>query len=230
MFDTNIVVVGNVLTAPEWRRTTNTNSLVANFRVASTARRLDRETGRWVDGNSLRVRVNCWRRLAEGVGVVGHGRRSGRGGRAALHPGLDRREGQPAHHVRDGGRRRSATTWPGAGAEVLPQPRRPAATSAIETAEADGQVRGEAAMPVAEDEAPAVYGDGLLDDERADVRGRPDASAPVRPARRSIEPFDTTMVIPVGDARPDPADPSRCGRPRAGAESDAVPAPESGSG
>ena len=67
MFDTNIVIVGNVLTAPEWRRTTNTNTLVANFRVASTARRLDRETGRWVDGNSLRVRVNCWRKLAEGV-------------------------------------------------------------------------------------------------------------------------------------------------------------------
>ena len=67
MFDTNIVIVGNVLTAPEWRRTTNTNTLVANFRVASTSRRLDRENSRWVDGNSLRVRVNCWRKLAEGV-------------------------------------------------------------------------------------------------------------------------------------------------------------------
>jgi single-strand DNA-binding protein len=67
VFDTNIVIVGNVLTAPEWRRTTNTNSLVANFKVASTARKLDKDTGRWVDGNSLRVRVNCWRKLAEGV-------------------------------------------------------------------------------------------------------------------------------------------------------------------
>ena len=35
--------------------------------MASTARRLDRANGDWVDGNSLRVRVNCWRRLAEGV-------------------------------------------------------------------------------------------------------------------------------------------------------------------
>ncbi len=66
MFETNIVIVGNVLTAPEWRRTAK-GTLVTNFRVASTARRLDRETGRWVDGDSLRVRVTCWRRLAEGV-------------------------------------------------------------------------------------------------------------------------------------------------------------------
>jgi single-strand DNA-binding protein len=67
MFDTYVTVVGNVLTAPEWRRTTNTNTLVTTFRVASTARRLDRENNRWVDGNSLRVRVTCWRRLAENV-------------------------------------------------------------------------------------------------------------------------------------------------------------------
>jgi single-strand DNA-binding protein len=68
MYDTYVTIVGNVLTAPEWRRTKNTGSLVAHFKVASTARRLDRESGQWVDGNSLRVRVNCWRRLAEGVG------------------------------------------------------------------------------------------------------------------------------------------------------------------
>ena len=67
MFDTYVTIVGNVLTAPEWRRTTQSNTLVANFKVASTARRLDRDSGRWVDGNSLRVRVNCWRKLAEGV-------------------------------------------------------------------------------------------------------------------------------------------------------------------
>jgi single-strand DNA-binding protein len=67
MFDTYVTVVGNVLTAPEWRRTTNTGTLVAKFKVASTARRLDRENDRWIDGNSLRVRVTCWRKLAEGV-------------------------------------------------------------------------------------------------------------------------------------------------------------------
>ncbi|MBW6432188.1 single-stranded DNA-binding protein [Actinoplanes hulinensis] len=67
MFETNIVIVGNVLTAPEWRRVGDSNRLVTNFRLASTARRYDRETGRWTDGNSLRVRVTAWRRLAEGV-------------------------------------------------------------------------------------------------------------------------------------------------------------------
>ncbi|MDM4720425.1 single-stranded DNA-binding protein [Micromonospora sp. WMMA1363] len=67
MFDTYVTIVGNVLTRPEWRRTTQSQTLVANFKVASTARRLDRDSGRWVDGNSLRLRVNCWRKLAEGV-------------------------------------------------------------------------------------------------------------------------------------------------------------------
>src|ERR671916_3160295 len=69
MFDTTIVIVGNALTAPEWRRTTNTQTLVANFRVASTSRRFERDNNRWVDGDTLRVRVTCWRRLAENVGA-----------------------------------------------------------------------------------------------------------------------------------------------------------------
>jgi single-strand DNA-binding protein len=67
MFDTYVTVVGNALTAPEWRRTTGSQALVANFKVASTSRRYDKDSGRWVDGDSLRVRVTCWRRLAEGV-------------------------------------------------------------------------------------------------------------------------------------------------------------------
>jgi single-strand DNA-binding protein len=67
VFDTQLTIIGNVITAPEWRRTAQTGQLVASFKVASTARRLDRGTGQWVDGNSLRVRVSCWRRLAEGV-------------------------------------------------------------------------------------------------------------------------------------------------------------------
>lgn len=67
MFDTTVTIVGNALNAPELRRTNGTNTLVASFRVASTSRRYDRDSGRWVDGPSLRVRVTCWRRLAEGV-------------------------------------------------------------------------------------------------------------------------------------------------------------------
>jgi single-strand DNA-binding protein len=67
MFDTNVTIVGNALTRPEWRRFERTNALVANFKVASTARRFDKQNNRWIDGDNLRVRVNCWRRLAEGV-------------------------------------------------------------------------------------------------------------------------------------------------------------------
>jgi len=67
MFDTQITVCGNVLAPPEWRRTTTTNQLAASFRVASTSRRWDKINNEWIDGQSLRVRVTCWRRLAEGV-------------------------------------------------------------------------------------------------------------------------------------------------------------------
>jgi single-strand DNA-binding protein len=69
MFDTPVTIVGNVLTTPEWRRTSITNTLVANFKVASSSRRYDKEREKWVDGPSLRVRVTCWRRLAENVAV-----------------------------------------------------------------------------------------------------------------------------------------------------------------
>lgn len=82
MFDTYITVVGTVLTRPDWRRTTNTNAIVSSFRIASNSRRFDKNTESWVDGPSLRVRVTCWRRLAEGVAasvmvgdpVIVHGR------------------------------------------------------------------------------------------------------------------------------------------------------------
>jgi single-strand DNA-binding protein len=67
MFDTYVTIVGNVMTAPEWRNTQKVKAPVANFKVVSTARRFDRENNRWVDGNSLRVRVSCWRALADGV-------------------------------------------------------------------------------------------------------------------------------------------------------------------
>jgi single-strand DNA-binding protein len=67
MFDTNITICGTVLTQPEKRFTTKTNALVTSFRVVSNARRYDRENQQWVDGANLRIKVNCWRRLAEGV-------------------------------------------------------------------------------------------------------------------------------------------------------------------
>ena len=69
MFDTPVTVIGNVLTAPEWRRTTGAGTFLVTFKVASTSRRYDKERGQWVDGSSLRVRVICWRRLGENVSV-----------------------------------------------------------------------------------------------------------------------------------------------------------------
>jgi single-strand DNA-binding protein len=69
MFDTMVTVVGNVLNTPQWRRIDDGQLLVTNFKVAATSRRYDRQTDQWVDGSSLRVRVNCWRRLAENVGA-----------------------------------------------------------------------------------------------------------------------------------------------------------------
>jgi single-strand DNA-binding protein len=67
MFDTPLTIVGNVLVAPTARRTVETHQLAVTFRVASTSRRFDKSSENWIDGQSLRVRVTCWRRLAEGV-------------------------------------------------------------------------------------------------------------------------------------------------------------------
>jgi single-strand DNA-binding protein len=67
MFDTTVCLVGNVMTSPEWRRTSATNTYVAAFRFASTSRRFDKATNRWVDGDSLRVKVACWRTMGENV-------------------------------------------------------------------------------------------------------------------------------------------------------------------
>lgn len=67
MFDTYVTVVGTVLHQPDKRVTNTTNALVSTFRVATHPRRYDPKLGQWVDAPSLRIRVNCWRRLAEHV-------------------------------------------------------------------------------------------------------------------------------------------------------------------
>ncbi|HSV64731.1 MAG TPA: single-stranded DNA-binding protein [Mycobacteriales bacterium] len=66
MKDTVITVVGNVMDDPKVRRTEKGVD-VAGFRVASTARRFDKETALWVDAESLFVRVTVWRHLAANV-------------------------------------------------------------------------------------------------------------------------------------------------------------------
>jgi single-strand DNA-binding protein len=63
MNETSVTVVGNLVDDPRLR-TTETGVDVAGFRVASTARRWDRATGRWSDAGSLFLSVTCWRALA----------------------------------------------------------------------------------------------------------------------------------------------------------------------
>jgi single-strand DNA-binding protein len=162
VFETNIVLVGNVLTAPEWRRTASTGALVATFRVASTARRMDRESGRWVDGDSLRLRVSCWRKLAEGVSasiavgdpVVVMGRIFTRDwtdsdGNARVSYEM---EASAVGHDLGRGKAKFFRT-------------RPTATDAATGPEADSVVRGEAAELVPGDEVPVGYGEGIPDVE-----------------------------------------------------------------
>lgn len=66
MNDTIMTIVGNVVDAPKLRRTKNGYS-VANFRVASTPRRFDREKAIWVDGDTLFVSVTAWRAMGENI-------------------------------------------------------------------------------------------------------------------------------------------------------------------
>lgn len=61
-----ITVVGNVVDEVVNRPTTSGLSRVS-FRVASTQRRKDRDTGKWVDGHKLFVTVTFWREAAENV-------------------------------------------------------------------------------------------------------------------------------------------------------------------
>jgi single-strand DNA-binding protein len=162
MYDTYVTLVGNLLTAPEWRRTTNTGSLVAHFRVASTARRMDRASGKWVDGNSLRVRVTCWRKLAEGAAsslmtgdpviVVGRMYTRDWTDGEGQHRTLYELEAVAVGHDLSRGRARFVRNRPGA-------------TSAIEDAEAEAVVNGEPTEPVPDDEAPARRDDAMFEDE-----------------------------------------------------------------
>lgn len=66
MFETNVTVVGKVVTEPV-RHTFTSGDHKTSFRLMTVERRFDREAQEWVDGDRLFVTVNCWRRLAEGA-------------------------------------------------------------------------------------------------------------------------------------------------------------------
>jgi len=174
VFDTTLVVVGNVLAAPEWRRVPSSGSLVANFRIASTSRRYDRENSRWVDGNNLRVRVTAWRRLAEGVAssltvgdpVIVYGRFYTRDWKNE-----------------DGDNRISYEMEAFSIGHDLARGRaRFFRSKALQEAEETLEPGAEASEPVSEDEVPVSYGDGLPGAEEPSfgdvVAGLPDPELP----------------------------------------------------
>lgn len=66
MNDTYITIVGNVVDDPR-SRTTGAGIPVASFRIASTSRRINRETGVWEDNERLFATVTCWRAMAQNV-------------------------------------------------------------------------------------------------------------------------------------------------------------------
>lgn len=166
MFDTNVTVVGTALNTPEWRRTTS-GALVAHFKVASHSRRYDKDSGRWVDGDSLRVRVTCWRRLAEGVAasvlvgdpVIVTGRMYTRDWIAEDGQARVSYEVEAAAVGHDLAR----------GQGTFTRSRAATATSAVEDAEADGRIAGEPAEPVGSPEDQWPSSDGALPGNPFDV-------------------------------------------------------------
>ena len=64
--DTQITLIGNLVDDPQLRYTP-TGQAVANFRVASTPRFMDRQTNEWKDGDALFLTCNVWRQAAENV-------------------------------------------------------------------------------------------------------------------------------------------------------------------
>lgn len=59
-----MTVLGNLVDDPVLHETRSGHK-VANFRLASTARRFDRDAGRWQDSGTFFVSVSAWRALGE---------------------------------------------------------------------------------------------------------------------------------------------------------------------
>jgi len=63
--ETTVTVIGNVADAPRMNRVGDT--VVTNFRMASTARRFDPQTNQFVDSSTYWVDVACWGDLGGNV-------------------------------------------------------------------------------------------------------------------------------------------------------------------
>jgi single-strand DNA-binding protein len=64
--ETVITIIGNLVDDPELRFTPS-GAAVANFRIASTPRTFDRQSGEWRDGETLFLTCSVWRQAAENV-------------------------------------------------------------------------------------------------------------------------------------------------------------------
>ncbi|MCX4987145.1 single-stranded DNA-binding protein [Streptomyces sp. NBC_00572] len=64
--ETTITIAGNLVDDPELRHT-GAGHAVAKFRIASTPRTYDKQSGQWQDGESLFMTVTAWRSLGENV-------------------------------------------------------------------------------------------------------------------------------------------------------------------
>lgn len=69
MYETYTTVIGNVVSDPRRRKTSNGDEVIS-FRVACNSRRLDKANNVWSDGPTLFLTISCWRRLLAGVGLA----------------------------------------------------------------------------------------------------------------------------------------------------------------
>lgn len=63
---TTLTIVGNLTGDPELKFTPS-GSAVANFTIASTPRRFNKQANEWEDGETLFMRCSIWREAAENV-------------------------------------------------------------------------------------------------------------------------------------------------------------------
>ena len=67
----HVTLVGFVATEPKIHHFSD-GTAVANLRIGSTARQVDRQTGEWRDGETSFFSVKCWRKLAQNVATCLH--------------------------------------------------------------------------------------------------------------------------------------------------------------
>jgi single-strand DNA-binding protein len=67
----SVTLVGFVATEPKVRYV-NSSTPVANMRIGSTVRKMDRASGEWQDGETSFYSVTCWRALANNAATCLH--------------------------------------------------------------------------------------------------------------------------------------------------------------